>query len=116
MIEYIVGFLFFGYFILILVGLGLMTKGIFTVTDAASSSMVADATTITMLNAIPTNTSFTDDVKKKLISYIPNVTTPNVSGTLIHMSNTDITVSKITLISIWVFIGIFIVFAAYAIS
>lgn len=116
MIEYIVGFLFFGYFILILVGLGLMTKGIFTVSDAASSSMVADATTINMLNAIPTNTSFTDEVKTKLISYVPKVTGSNVSGTLINMSNTDVIVSKITLISIWVFIGVFIVFAAYAIS
>ena len=115
MIEYIVAFLFFGYFILILVGLGLLTTGIFNVSDAASSAMVQDSTTITMINAIPTDASFTDAVKQKIITYIPTVTTPNVSGTLIHMSNTDITAAKITLISLWIFIGIFILFAVYTI-
>jgi len=116
MIEYIIGFLFFGYFILILVGLGLMTKGIFTLTDAANSAQLADSTTITMINAIPTDTKFTDVEKQRLISYIPKVTNPNVSGTLINMSSNDVTASKITLISMWIFIGIFIVFVAYAIS
>ena len=109
--ELILGFIIVGYVILIFVGFVLITYGMFNLTSDKLPGQIANDAAAAYVSKKPTNTAYTADMQKLELASIPPLDI-TVSGgqSIMTLSDTNITVAKITLISLWIFIIIGIMF------
>ena len=117
MFEYFIYFCLFGYLILVLTGLGILTKAVFNISSGTTMGSVANQSVLDYINIKPLATNYSAVDKANEIAAVPKITIPQSNNdTLINLSGTDFMVSKIALISVWILIIIetlFLVFGMF---
>jgi len=109
--ELILGFLLVGYVILIFVGFVFITYGMFNLTSNKIPAKVANDAAAAYVRLKPTNTAYTADMQKIELADIPKLDIDIEGGqSIMQLSDTNIAVAKVTLISLWIFIVIGIMF------
>ena len=119
MIEYIIGFILLGYVLLILVGLGFVTYGIFNLSNATVPVEQQNAVLVDYVKGKPITPSstdatgktitygYTDAMKTAELAAIPTVTKDVSTGKIIYeLGYNETVVGKITVVSLWIFITI----------
>jgi hypothetical protein len=105
MIEYIVGFILLGYFILILVGLGFVTHGIFNLSNDTVPKEEQDAVLKKYVESKPITATYTAVMKTEELAALPKVTIHEPTGKIIYtLGKNETMVGKITIVSLWIFI------------
>ena len=116
MIEYIIGFMLLTYFVFVLVGLIYMTYGIFTVTEDSIPGETSNAVLVDYVTKKAVSAEYTQVMKDAELAKLPMVKTEIKNGKFIlQLGGTERTVCQISMISLFVFIIIGILFAIFAV-
>ena len=107
MLEIIFIIILVGYFILILVGLGFLTYGMFNLTTGTVPKIINDASIENYIKTKPTASNYTEKDREAEAKTIPTIETAVPNGDIvISLDSSRTIIAKITLISLWIFIGI----------
>ena len=94
----------FGFIVLVLTGLGILTKALFNLTTCGCSGSTVNQTKIDIINAIP-DTSFVVGGKSAAISSVPTVATIVMTDDLkIKLNNTELIICQISICVFWIII------------
>jgi hypothetical protein len=115
MIEYIIAFLIITYTIFIIVGFIFITYGIFNLSTDTVPKNIKDAVLTNYIKGKTLTATYTKSDQDVELAALPDIPTSEPTGKLMFtLSNDSIIASKVTLISIWVFIIIGIMFGIFA--
>ncbi len=117
MIEYIIAFLIVTYVIFMIVGFIFITYGMFNLATDKVPKTTKDAVLTKYINGKKTDDKdYTIEKQKIELGSLPDIEVEEPTGKLnMTISSNEIMVGKVTLISIWVFIIIGIMFAVVSI-
>ena len=111
--NYIFGAIIFGFLILALTGLGILTTAIFEIKQGTIAKTIAgtqDPKIVEYVTNKPTNATYTDDMRKAEKTAIPTAPSTSIDeGTgeyIIKLKDPNLTVAKISLITFWILIAI----------
>ena len=116
-LRIIFGVIVFGFVILVLTGLGILTSAIFGISEDKTYSTIAGAQNpqiVEFINSKQTNpTGYTDAMKTADLASIPTGAASQVAANsgkyIINLSGSNLTVAKISLIIFWILIIISII-------
>jgi len=110
MMEIIGGIILLGFVILVLTGLGILTTAIFNSKEITDTVLTKDPRYLEYIKNKPTSNSYSEADKAKEIASLSNDYSL-ITGTgkyIIKLSSINLTVSKISLITFWILIAIFV--------
>jgi hypothetical protein len=119
--EIIIGFIVLGLFIFILTGLGILTVAVFGISEGQTSRVKPESpeTKDFITNVLPNLLTIPPEKLGTIIAAIP--TKPQVTEyigigeQIIGLNDTNLMLSKISLITIWIIIIIGVLFGSYKI-
>lgn len=105
----IIGFIIFGFIILIFTGIGILTNAIFNITE--DKILEHDKNIIESIKTIPTSTVLTQLQINEIINRIPKTQSISLGKNIINIGGFNLKFIKIILIILWIFmiIGIFLI-------
>jgi len=110
MMKIIGGIILLGFVILVLTGLGILTTAIFNIEEITKTVLTKDPEHIKYIMNKPISNSYSETDRANEIASLGN-TYSLITGTgqyIIKLSGINLTVSKISLITFWILIAIFV--------
>ena len=110
-VEYIVGFIIVGYILLVLVGFIFITYGMFNLASETIPQNEVNSVLTAYVKDKSINATYTSQMQASELANLPTTPRNVPTGTLnMTLSNNEIIIGKITLISMWIFMIIGIMF------
>lgn len=114
MLQYFIAIIVIAFVLTIFSGLGILTNGLFKITHCyCGYSAEHNKDAVNAINAVP-NDQMNPTQKAEAISKLPSVEVPNYTDDRrIILTDSEIVVSKIGIITLWIMILIGIIFGIY---